>query len=270
VAAPSAPAPLRLAERAGRAVARGLDELGYGAALLGECLYWIVRGRGREQPVRAAPVFAEMMEIGVRAIPIVAVLAATVGAMLAIQGIDTLRTFGAEQQVVIGIALSITREFSPVITGILVAGRSGSALAARLGTMTINQEIDALQVMGINPVRFLAVPALLAMLVMLPALTVLSDFIGLLGAGLYVSADLGLSMAAYWEQTRAVLDEGDLLHGLYKSALFAVLITVIGVVNGASVQGGAEGVGRATTRSVVHSIAAIVIADMVVAFLLTR
>jgi phospholipid/cholesterol/gamma-HCH transport system permease protein len=105
---------------------------------------------------------------------------------------------------------------------------------------------------------------------MLPALTVLSDFIGLLGAGLYVSADLGLSMAAYWEQTRAVLDEGDLLHGLYKSALFAVLITVIGVVNGASVQGGAEGVGRATTRSVVHSIAAIVIADMVVAFLLTR
>jgi phospholipid/cholesterol/gamma-HCH transport system permease protein len=220
--------------------------------------------------VRVAPVFAEMMEIGVRAIPIVSVLAATIGAMLAIQGIDTLRTFGAEQQVVVGIALSITREFAPVITGILVAGRSGSALAARLGTMTINQEIDALVVMGINPVRFLAAPALLAMLVMLPSLTFLADFVGLLGAGIYVSLDLGISMAAYWDQTRAVLDVDDLLHGLYKSVLFAILVTVIGVVNGGSVSGGAEGVGRATTRSVVQSIAAIVIADMVVAFLLTR
>jgi phospholipid/cholesterol/gamma-HCH transport system permease protein len=108
------------------------------------------------------------------------------------------------------------------------------------------------------------------MLVMLPSLTFLADFVGLLGAGIYVSLDLGMSMAAYWDQTRAVLDVDDLLHGLYKSMLFAILVTVIGVVNGSSVAGGAEGVGRATTRSVVHSIAAIVIADMIVAFLLTR
>jgi phospholipid/cholesterol/gamma-HCH transport system permease protein len=270
MAASPLPRPLRLAERMGRAAERALEEFGYAASLLGECLYWIVFGRRRGQPVRVAPVFAEMMEIGVRAIPIVSVLAATIGAMLAIQGIDTLRTFGAEQQVVIGIALSVTREFAPVITGILVAGRSGSALAARLGTMTINQEIDALLVMGINPVRFLAAPALLGMLVMLPSLTFLADFVGLLGAGIYVSLDLGMSMAAYWDQTRAVLDVDDLLHGLYKSMLFAILVTVIGVVNGSSVAGGAEGVGRATTRSVVHSIAAIVIADMIVAFLLTR
>jgi phospholipid/cholesterol/gamma-HCH transport system permease protein len=270
MAASPLPRALRLPERVGRAVERSLEEFGYGASLLGECLYWVLLGRRHGQPTRMPPVFAEMMEIGVNAIPIVSVLAATIGAMLAIQGIDTLRTFGAEQQVVIGIALSVTREFAPVITGILVAGRSGSALAARLGTMTINQEIDALQVMGISPIRFLAVPALLAMLVMLPCLTALADFVGLLGAGLYVSADLGMSMAAYWDQARNVLDVDDLLHGLYKSVLFALLVTVIGVVNGSTVEGGAEGVGRATTRSVVQSIAAIVIADMLVAFLLTR
>lgn len=271
---PMAASPLRgtarLAERIGRTLEGVLDELGYAAAILVESLYWIAFGTRRGQPVRAAPVFAEMMEIGVHAIPIVSVLAATIGAMLAIQGIDTLRTFGAEQQVVVGIALSITREFGPVITGILVAGRSGSALAARLGTMRINQEVDALLVMGVNPVRYLAAPALLGMLVMLPVLTCIADFIGLLGAGLYVSADLGTSLAAYWDQTLDVLETGDLLHGLTKSLLFAVLITVIGIVNGSSVAGGAEGVGRATTRSVVHSIAAIVIADMIVAFLLTR
>ena len=170
----------------------------------------------------------------------------------------------------IGIGLSVTREFAPVITGILVAGRSGSALTARLGTMKINREIDALRVMGINPVRFLAAPALAALLVMLPALTIWAAMVGLLGAGLYVSADLGMSLSTYFERLLLVVSVDDLLHGLSKSVLFAVLITLVSIVNGSSVTGGAEGVGRATTRSVVHSIAAIVIADMLVAFLLTR
>jgi phospholipid/cholesterol/gamma-HCH transport system permease protein len=260
----------RVAERVGRNTVRGVEEVGFGAALFAESLYWVVAGRWREQPVRVPEVFKQMMEIGVFAIPIVTILSATIGAMLAIQGIDTLRTFGAESQVVIGIAIGVTREFAPMITGIVVAGRSGSALAARLGTMQINQEIDALTVMGIKPVRFLAAPALLAMLFMLPALTFWADLVALGGAGFYVSADIGITFQAFVDQTLAVLDVDDLTHGLWKSVLFAVLITVVGVLNGASVTGGAEGVGRVTTRSVVHSIAAIVIADMVVAFLLTR
>jgi len=257
-------------ERLGRRTASGVEEFGFGAALLGEASYWIAVGHWRRQPVRLDAVIVQMMEIGIFAIPIVSILSAAIGAMLAIQGIDTLRTFGAESQVVIGIAIGVTREFSPMITGIVVAGRSGSALAARLGTMKINEEIAALTVMGIEPVRFLAAPALLAMVVMLPALTFWSDIVAMLGAGLYVTADLGITMQAFFDQTLAVLDVGDLLHGLAKSLLFAVLVTVVGVVNGASVAGGAEGVGRVTTRAVVHSIAAIVIADMVVAFLLTR
>jgi phospholipid/cholesterol/gamma-HCH transport system permease protein len=164
----------------------------------------------------------------------------------------------------------VTREFAPLITGILVAGRSGSALAARLGSMTINSEIDALRVMGVNPVRYLVVPSLLAMLVMLPSLVVWADLVALGGAGLYVTSELGMSFGAFADQTLKYLDVEDLVHGLSKSALFAALITAIGVVDGSRVQGGAEGVGRATTRSVVHAISAIVLTDMLFVYAATR
>lgn len=257
-------------ERTGRASINGISAFGYGAALFFESLFWIFRGRSIRQPVRLSMIFEEMMQIGILALPIVTVLSLTIGVMLAIQGIYTLSLFGAESRVTIGIALSVTREFSPLITGILVAGRSGSALAARLGTMSINQEIDALRVMGINPVRFLVVPPLVAMLVMLPALSFWSDLLALFGAGVYVSLDLGMSLSAYSDRIIEVLTVDDLLHGLGKSVIFAGLITLVAVVNGAGVTGGAEGVGRVTTRSVVQSIAAIVITDMLFVFIVTR
>jgi phospholipid/cholesterol/gamma-HCH transport system permease protein len=257
-------------ERIGRASVGALGEVGYAASLAAEAVMWLLVGRWRRQPVRFAPVVAQMMEIGILALPIVSVLAATIGIMLAIQGIHTLRTFGAEERVVTGIALSVVREFAPLITGILVAGRSGSALAARIGTMRINQEVDALQVIGIAPVRFLVAPALIAMLVMVPSLAFWASAVGLAGGGLYVGIELGMPLPVYFDRVFDVLDVNDLTHGIGKSAIFAVLITVIGVVNGASVTGGAEGVGRMTTRSVVHAISAIVITDMIFVFLLTR
>lgn len=257
-------------ESLGRAATHWVDSLGFGTSLLYETAYWVVMGHRRNQPVRAAPIFAHMMEIGIQAVPIVMILSLTIGLMLAIQGIDALKDFGAEHQVTLGVALSVTREFAPLIIGILVAGRSGSALAARLSTMTINNEVDALRVMGINPIRYLVVPSLLAMVVMLPALTLLSDLIALAGAGLYISGDLGISWGMYVNQTLQVLDAGDVLHGLTKSLAFGVLITLVGVVNGSSVKGGAEGVGRVTTNAVVHSILAIILADLIIVFLLTR
>ena len=183
---------------------------------------------------------------------------------------DLLRIFGAESRVTIGIGLAVTREFAPLITGILVAGRSGSALAARLGTMNINQEIDALRVMGINPVRFLVAPSLFAMMVMVPTLTFWADMVGLFAAGVYVSIDLGISMQAYVDRCIEVLSVDDLMHGLSKSVIFAALITLVGVVNGAGVSGGAEGLGRATTRSVVQAISAIIVTDMIFVFVVTR
>lgn len=257
-------------ESLGQATTRGVAEIGLAGTLLWQAVKWILIGWRRHQPLRLGAVAAQAMEIGIRALPIVTILAATIGAMLAIQGIYTLQTFGAEEQVTLGVAISVTREFAPLITGILIAGRSGSAIAARLGTMKINQEIDALVVMGINPVRFLVSPTLLAMVIMVPALTIWANIVAILGAGLYITAQLGISMSVYLGDVSSALAVDDVVHGLTKSALFALLIVVIGVVNGASVSGGAEGVGRMTTRSVVHSIAAIVITDMVFVFLVTR
>jgi phospholipid/cholesterol/gamma-HCH transport system permease protein len=259
-----------MADRVGRATMRGLDELGFAATLFAQSLYWLVAGRRQRQPVRIAAVFAQAREIGIDAIPILTILTFTIGVMLAIQGIYSLKAFGAESRVTTGIALSVVREFSSLITGILVAGRSGSALAARLGTMKINQEIDALTVMGINPVRYLVAPPLVAMVIMVPALTMWAHIVSLFGAGLYVSTQLELSFDAYAKQIFEVLRLADLAHGLAKATIFSILIAIIGVVNGAMVSGGAEGVGRMTTRSVVHAISAIVITDMIFAFAVAR
>jgi phospholipid/cholesterol/gamma-HCH transport system permease protein len=257
-------------EHTGRSLVRGLDEIGYAGSLLGESLFWSLVGRRWRQPVRLTSICAQMLQIGIEALPIATLLSAAIGVMLGVQALYSLGLFGAESYAHVGIALSLTREFSPLIIGILIAGRSGSALAARLSTMTINQEVDALCAIGINPARFLVAPALIAMVVMVPALTMWSNLVALGGASLYVSAALDISLAAYVSNTIAVLTPGDILHGLGKSLIFAVLIAIIGAVNGSLVKGGAEGVGRATTRSVVHSISAIVVADMVAGFLLTQ
>ncbi len=256
-------------ERVGRRTTEGVEELGMAGWLLGRSAFYLSLGRFRGQPVRLSATVEEMMQIGIAALPITTLLSATIGLMLALQGIDTLRTFGAEAQVVIGVAFGVTREFAPLITGILVAGRSGSALAARLATMTINQEVDALRVMGVDPVRFLVVPPLVAALVMVPALTLFSMVIAQLAAGLYVQAELGIDLAVYVSQTFEILRTEDFLHGLTKSVIFAVLIVLIAVVNGASVTGGAEGVGQRTTRTVVHAISAIILTDMLFVWVTT-
>ena len=257
-------------ESVGRSVVRGVAEIGLGAVLFWQSLYFIVLGRSREQPLRIAAAFERCMEVGIRALPIVTMLSVTMGIMFAIQGIYTLRVFGAEEQVTIGLGISVVREFGPLLTGIMVAGRTGSSLAARIGTMRISQEVDALEVMGINPVRYLVAPALIAMVVMVPVLTLWANLMMLIGAGWYVVMDLGMSFAAYTDRIIEVVEIGDLLHGLYKAALFSILIALVGVINGANVEGGAEGVGRMTTRSVVLSISAIIVTDMIFAFVATR
>ena len=260
----------RFLERVGRLVVTGIEEVGNGGVMVGESIYWLIFGARLKQPVRMNAIIQQMMEIGIFAVPIIAMLAGAISVTLAIQGIYSLRIFGAESHVIFGLAFAVVREFAPLITGILVAGRSGSALAARIGTMKINQEIDALKVMGINPVRYLVVPPLVAMLVMVPCLTMMSDVVGLFLAGVYINMELGISLAAYFDEITKILDIDDVLHGLGKSCIYAVLIAVIGVVNGAGVEGGAEGVGKATTRSVVQAISSIIIAAMIVVYVTAR
>jgi phospholipid/cholesterol/gamma-HCH transport system permease protein len=261
---------IRLIEQLGRRVSAGVEEAGYIFALFIESVFWIFCGPFYKQPIRVPSVFTQMMQIGIAAIPIVFVLSFAIGVMLAIQGIHTLKTFGAESQVVYGIAFSVAREFGPLITGILIAGRSGSSLAARIGTMQVNQEIDALRVMGINPVRYLIAPALLAMLIMVPTLTFFSDIAAMLGGAVYSGLEMGMSYDAYYHQSLEILEVDDIRQGLIKSLVFAIIIVLVGVVNGFQVQGGAEGVGKATTRSVVMSISYIVIADMLFTYFLNR
>ncbi|MEQ8663531.1 MAG: ABC transporter permease [Gammaproteobacteria bacterium] len=264
------PAVASTLERVGRVCIELIEEFGYYLALVAESLFWIVMGPSRRQPVRVSAAVQQMVEIGVSGLPIVFVLSFSIGVMLAIQGVHTLKQFGAETQVVLGIALSVTREFGPLITGILIAGRSGSALAARIGTMVVNQEIDALRVMGINPVRYLVSPVLIAMIVMVPLVTIFSDLAALLGGAVFCKLELGLSYAAYWDQSTGFMTTEDVMQGLAKSVVFGAIIALVGVTNGFAVSGGAEGVGKSTTRAVVLAISYIVLADMAFTYFLNR
>ncbi len=261
---------LRIAETVGRRVAGGIEEIGFAGGLFIEAVFWLFLGRSRGQPVRFSVIILQMMDYGVQALPIATILSATIGMMLAIQSIYSLGLFGAESFATIGIALSVVREFAPLIIGVLIAGRSGSALAARISTMMINQEVDALRVIGISPVRFLVAPALFAMVVIVPCLTMWAMLIALFSAGLFVTSSLGIGMEVYIADVIDVLSPNDLAHGLGKSALFAALVVIVSAANGALATGGAEGVGRMTTRAVVQSIAAIVVADMIFALIVTN
>ena len=259
---------LRFIEHIGRKTVAGIEEFGYVASMLAESFYWILFGTRRQQPVRIRSVFAEAMRIGVHAIPIIVIITLSIGVMMAIQGIQTLKTFGAESKVIVGIAIAITREFAPLIVSIMIAGRSGSAITARIGTMLESQEIDALRVIGINPVRYITAPLLLAMMICIPALTILGDFMGLLGGGLYSIIELKITLPIYFQRCADILAWNDIAQGLVKSLVFAAIIVLVSVSNGFQVRGGAEGVGRATTRSVVMSLTFIVIADMIFTYFL--
>ena len=247
----STEAVLRPLTKLGRSSTAAIAGLGYAGFLLLESLYFAFWGWRRGQPVKLAAVFEQMRQVGVDAIPIVAMLSMTVGLMLGIQFMSALGEFGAESEVVIAVAKSVTREFGVLITGILIAGRTGSSLAARIGSMQVSQEVDALAVIGIEPVRYLVAPALIAMLVMLPVLTIISDAVALFGAALYCSPILDISVSAYLVQTLQSLEPFDIMQGVLKSIVFALLITLVGVSTGFGVSGGAEGVGRATGSALI-------------------
>ena len=260
----------RVVSELGRVSLARIEELGYIGSLLAESLFFLVLGPRRGQPVRWHQILHQMRQIGADAIPIVALLSMVIGLSLAINGIAQLKAFGAESAIVIGVALGVTREFGPLITGIVVAGRTASALAARLGSMVVSQEVDALRVIGVEPARYLAAPPLIAAIVMLPCLTLVSDFFAILGGGLFSAGPLDISLYSYFHQSLEALEPWDVMQGLIKGLVFGVLIVLIGVGTGFSVTGGAEGVGKATTRAVVMSFCAILIADMIFSFFLNR
>lgn len=219
--------------------------------------------RKRKLPFEAT--MEQAVLIGVDAFVIVMLLSFLLGLIIAFQSAWQLRQFGANIYVANLVGISMVREFGPMMTAIMLAGRSGSAIAAELGTMKVSEEIDALKVMGIDPVRFLVLPRLAALTVVQPALTLMADFVGMIGGFVIGVSMLDLSTNVYYEQTVDAVTMGDFNHGLIKSVVFAWIIGITGCYSGLKIEGGAAGVGRATTRSVVASIFLIIVADSIFA-----
>lgn len=211
--------------------------------------------------LRFAAVLRESSRMGSQALGIVGLIAFLIGLTLAFQSAYQLRQFGAAIYVATLTAISMVREMGPLITAILVAGRSGSSITSEVATMKVGEEIDALHVMGIPFVDFIAVPKLLAMVVTVPLLTVFADVLGILGGWMVGMAYLDLAPVPYLQRSVEALVPKDLVTGLFKSVVFAWGIALIGLYYGLGVRGGAQEVGLATTRSVVSAIFFIIVAD---------
>lgn len=247
----------------GRQTLQLLAHLSKIASLGKDALYWTIIAPFQGKGLRWRSTIDQMVLIGFNSIPIVSVICFFVGLILAMQAAYQLERFGASIYVADLVGVSMTREMGPLLTAIIIAGRSGSAIAAEIGTMKVYEEIDALRTMGFNPIKFLVVPRTLALLIMLPCLTLIADFVGILGGFFLAIFNLHISFIRYLNQTIDALVMKDLITGLIKTLVFAIIIAKIGCYQGFSVKGGAEGVGKATTASVVASIFLIIVADLV-------
>ena len=257
-------------EQIGAGVVRSIERLGFAIRIFFDSFYWLIFGRFYKQKLRLNQVIEQVRVIGFDALPIVLGLSLVVGIMLSIQLLYALSDFGAESQVLLAIAKSVTREFSPLIIGIIVAGRTGAAMAAKIGSQVVSQEVDALRVMGVVPVRYLVLPSLLGLMISMPLLILVADFMAILGGALFSISTLDMSLSAYLKESFDILTVDDINQGLVKSVVFGIIIALVGATTGFNVSGGAEGVGKATTTAVVSSIAFIVIADMIFSYFLTQ
>ncbi|HSI16023.1 MAG TPA: ABC transporter permease [Chthoniobacter sp.] len=230
-------------------------------ALNGQILYWVLIAPLRGQPFKLGEVFHQMVLIGTRALPMAALTSFSIGLTMAMQGASALKQMGAVSFVPDLVTLSLFRELGPLIVAVIVIGRSGSAVTAELGTMKVSEEIEALQVMAINPIRFLIVPRFLAMMIMLPVLTIFGDCVGMVGGWSICHYALDLNTPFYIMRSFAMAKPWDLYSGLVKSVVFAWLVITIACHMGLRVEGGAEGVGQATTSSVVWSLLIMLIAN---------
>jgi phospholipid/cholesterol/gamma-HCH transport system permease protein len=237
--------------------------------LLADTAYWALIAPLRRRFPPPGATSMQAIRIGVDAVPIVGLIAFLLGLIMAFQAAFQLRQFGANIFVANLVGVSMVRELGPLMSAIVVAGRSGSAISAELGTMVVGEEIDALRTMGINEIRFLVIPRVYAITFTQPAVTLFAMAVGVLGGFLIGILYLDLSSAAYLQQTASALTLNDLITGLAKSVVFAWIIALVGCHCGLRITGGAEGVGRATTTSVVASIFLIIVADSVFTTLAT-
>jgi phospholipid/cholesterol/gamma-HCH transport system permease protein len=240
-----------------------VEESGKVMILLWKTLLLIFR-----RPLNLNNIFKQMEEVGINSLPVVLITGAFTGAVLALQSYIGFKRFHAEAFVGTVVALSMTRELGPVLTGLMVSGRVGSAMAAELGTMQVTEQIDALYTLAVNPIKYLIVPRLLAAFIMMPVLVVFSDLVGIIGGYIVSVKILGSNPYIYMERTWNYLQFNDLYSGLLKASIFGIIIATISCYQGFYTQGGAEGVGKATTKAVVLSCLLILIGNYVITALL--
>jgi phospholipid/cholesterol/gamma-HCH transport system permease protein len=246
----------------GAATEKGLAYVGGLAQLLGRAL-----ADAFASPLKRSLSFQrashQAMAVGVSAIPVISFITFFIGVIMALQGAYELKRFGALHLVADMVAISITRELGPLVTAIVVTGRSGSAFAAEIGTMKVTEELDAIETMALHPIAFLVTPKLLAMLVMMPCLTIWADLMGVLGGSAFGMIGANYTFGAYLGATRDALFMRDIITGLVKSVVFGLVITGVGCQEGFSTGAGSEQVGRSTTSAVVTSIFLVVFVDLI-------
>jgi phospholipid/cholesterol/gamma-HCH transport system permease protein len=254
------PRKVRSAEEIGEATVEVWRDIQSLIAFVGELCVALVYAALHPRGVRWRDALAVAEAAGINALPIVALVSFLMGLIMAFQAAIPLRQFGAELFVANLVGLSMLRELGPLMTAIILAGRSGSAFAAELGTMKVREEIDALKTMGLDPVRFLVVPRVVAAVFMTPLLTVFADLMGLMG-GSVVMLSLGFPLITYFHQVQYAVTYGSLVGGLAKAFVFGILVAGIGCLRGLQTQTGATAVGESTTRAVVSGIILITITD---------
>ena len=243
-------------DRLGRAVLENVEEMGKILLLFVSVLAWMFR-----PPLKLRNIFKQMEFVGVKSIFVVVLTGTFTGMVMALQGYHGFRMFSAESLVGGTVALGMTRELGPVLTSLMVTARAGSAMAAELGTMRVTEQIDALYVMAVNPVKHLIVPRVIAGVLMVPLLTVVADFVGILG-GYFVGVHiLGINSGVFVKNITRLVELDDIYNGLVKAACFGLILSLIGCYKGFNTRGGAEGVGRATTEAVVLASITILISD---------
>ncbi|MFM7075454.1 MAG: MlaE family ABC transporter permease [Planctomycetaceae bacterium] len=218
---------------------------------------WIFARRQRRDVLLPA-----FYQIGVLSLPVVALTGLFIGMVLAVQSFAQFKALGLETRLGSVINLSLVRELGPVLAATMLAGRVGSAMAAELGTMRVTEQIDALESMGANPIYYLVVPRFLGCLILIPVLTVMADFMGVLGGYLYSHLLLGIDYHHYWNNSREYVDAFDFLMGIFKSLFFGAAIALVSRHHGFHSEPGAEGVGRAATNAFVHSFVLILVLDL--------
>lgn len=248
----------------GRFVLNAAEGLGAVALMWKKAFGLIVRGKWEPSLT-----VQQMNEIGVASFPVVGLTSLFTGMVLAFQsGFSFMKVFNEPIYVGSVVGLSLVKELGPVLTSMVISGRVGAAITAELGTMNVTEQLDALYTLGTNPVRYLAVPRYVAMMLMVPILSALADIIGIFGGYVVAALQLRIPGGVYWDEVRTLVEINDVMHGIIKSFFFGMIIVTTSCYMGFNTSGGAEGVGRATTRAVVISMVLILCSDYFLSALL--